>query len=412
MPTSFSTGLAGLTAHAAGIDAVANNLANLNSTAFKASSVTFRDLVTQSIGIGNEAGLGTSLPHSTRLFTQGTISSSSGPMHAAIKGDGFFVVRGTSQNNIAYTRAGNFTTDANGFLVTLTRERVQGWIAGANGTLNTAGSTVDIQLPVGALQTPLATSKFSFDLNLDASAATGAVFSAPIEVVDSLGVSHVLTATYTKTGPNAWTYQLDIPAVDVGGTGAPVNIVPATAITFNPNGSLATPAANVVVPPVGPLASGAANLAMTWEFYTPTGAARLTQFANPSAVAANAQDGTKASQLVNVGLDQGGTIVAQFSNGQQRVLAQLALAAIRNPDSLRAIGDNLFEIGATTALPAIGVPDTGGRGAILGGALEGSNVDIAREFTNLIVLQRGYQANSRVITTSDEISQETINLKR
>jgi flagellar hook protein FlgE len=227
-----------------------------------------------------------------------------------------------------------------------------------------------------------------------------------------LGLSHVLTATYTKTGPNAWTYQLDIPAVDVGGTGAPVNIVPATAMTFNPNGSLATPAANVVVPPVGPLASGAANLAMTWEFYTPQGASRVTQFANPSAVAANAQDGSKAAQLVNVGLDQGGTIVAQFSNGQQRVLAQLALAAIRNPDSLRAIGDNLFEIGANTALPAMGLPDTGGRGAILGGALEGSNVDIAREFTNLIVLQRGYQANSRVITTSDEISQETINLKR
>jgi len=413
MPSTFSTALAGLSAHASGIDAVGNNLANLNSVAFKASAVYFRDLVTQSIGIGNEAGLGTSLPYSSRHFTQGSIQSSLGAMDAAIKGDGFFIVRSTPQSTTFYTRAGNFRMDANGYVVTLTRERAQGWTASANGTLSTTGPVSDIQLPVGALQTPVATSNFSVDLNLDANAAVGYTFSTPIEVYDSLGVAHLLTATFVKTGPNAWTQQLDIPAADVGGTGAPVSVLPASPITFNPNGTLATPTANVAVPSIGPLASGASNLDLTWQLYTSNNTPRITQFAHQSAVAANAQDGSAPSQLVKIALEsEGGRIIAQFSSGQQRVLAQLALANIRNPESLRAMGNNLFQVGADTALPAIGLPDTGGRGSILGGALEGSNVDIAKEFTNLITYQRGYQANARVVTVADEISQETINLKR
>ena len=159
------------------------------------------------------------------------------------------------------------------------------------------------------------------------------------------------------------------------------------------------------------LASGAADMTLTWQLYN--GAApRISQFAQPSAVSGNAQDGSPAAQLVSVRLGDGGRVLAQYSNGQQNVVGQMAMASIRNPESLIAVGNNNYQVSASSALPTVGLPGTGGRGTIIGGAVEFSTVDIAREFTNLMVLQRGYQANARVVTAVDELSQDTINLKR
>jgi flagellar hook protein FlgE len=152
-------------------------------------------------------------------------------------------------------------------------------------------------------------------------------------------------------------------------------------------------------------------MSVTWNLFNGS-APRLTQFAQPSAIAANSQDGFGAAQLVRVAIGDGGKVLAQYSNGQQVAVGQLSMASIRNPESLIAVGNNNFQLSARSALPAIGVAGTGGRGQIMGGAIEFSTVDIAREFTSLIVLQRGYQANARLVTTVDEISQETINLKR
>lgn len=414
MPSAFSTALAGLTAHSIGIDAVGNNLANLNTTGFKASSVAFRDLVTQSIGVGNEAGLGTSLPQTSRYFTQGSIQSSSGSMDAALKGDGFFVVRSLLNNSVEYTRAGNFRVDRDGFLVTSTGERVQGWVA-VNGVLNTNIAAHDIQLPVAALQTPVPTSQVSLDANLNASAEVGESFSNPIEVFDSLGKSHILTFTFTKTGTNAWECNIFIPARDLDESAAasdpPVLVNGPIALEFGANGLMSNPDANITGLTVAGLANGASDITFDWNLFAGT-VPRLTQYDHPSAVSGNAQNGRGASQLVKVAMADNGAIMAQFSNGQQKQVGQLAVAAIRNPESLRAVGNNLFQQGANTADPAIGLPNTGGRGQVLGGALEASNVDIAREFTQLIILQRGYQANSRVVVTADEVSQETINMKR
>jgi flagellar hook protein FlgE len=159
------------------------------------------------------------------------------------------------------------------------------------------------------------------------------------------------------------------------------------------------------------LTTGAADMHLEWNPYTATGVGRITQFGQPSAPSASYQNGSAAAQLVRVGLADGGHILAQYSDGQQVVVGQVAMASVRNPESLIASGNNNFQLSARTATPAIGVPGTGGRGEIVGGAIEASTVDIAREFTNLIVLQRDYQANSRVVTTVDELSQETINLK-
>jgi flagellar hook protein FlgE len=152
-------------------------------------------------------------------------------------------------------------------------------------------------------------------------------------------------------------------------------------------------------------------MSLTWGIYN-SQTPRLTQYSQPSAVSANSQDGEPSAQLIRVGIGDGGRVLAQYSNGVQTAVGQVAMASIRNPESLVAVGDSAFQLSERSALPAIGTPGTGGRGSIIGGAVEASTVDIAREFTNLIVLQRGYQANTRVITTVDEISQETINLKR
>lgn len=419
MFSSFSAALSALTAHSTAVDVIGNNLANLNTAGFKTSVVSFRDMVSQSLGSGagqTQIGFGTGRPLTSRQFTQGAIQTSTGLLDAAIQGDGFFVLKNTAGGTL-YTRAGNFQVDGAGRLMTMSGDRVQGWTDAGSGTVDTSGAIGDILVPVGTLKKPAATNVFSVDMNLNAAAENGqpeGTFSTAIEVVDSLGATHVLKVTMTKTTTaGEWDYSITIPSAEVGGTGTETELTTGT-LTFDNNGVLTDPpsTAPTIDVPVTGFANGAADLALKWQLYTTTLAGRVTQFAQPSAVAANSQDGTVAASLVRVSLGDGGRILAQYSDGQQRVVGQVAMAAIRNPDSLIAQGNNNFQVSAETALPAIGVPGTGGRGAVIGSALESSTVDIAREFTNLIVFQRGYQANSRVVTAVDELSQETINLKR
>jgi flagellar hook protein FlgE len=415
MFTSFSTALSALGAHTTAIDVVGNNLANLNTPGYKASVVAFSDLVTQSLGAGlgeTQVGFGVAPPTTIRQFSQGAIQASSGPLDVAIQGDGFLVVR-DPQGGQLYTRGGNLQVNKSGQLVTATGFQVQGWTE-ANGVLDTTQPVSEIVVPVGSLRTPQATTSFSFDLNLDASATAGppaATFSTSMQVYDSLGSAHVVTVKFTKSATaNQWDYALSVPDSDV----QTPPFTPVTgSLTFDAQGKLVSPAPTDPMPQlaVTGLADSAADLSITWNLFN--GAeSRLTQFAQTSAVAANSQDGSPAAQLVRVGIGDGGKILAQYSNGQQVAVGQLAMSSIRNPESMIAVGNNNFQVSARTALPALGVPGTGGRGQILGGAVEYSTVDIAREFTNLIVLQRGYQANARVVTAVDEMSQETINLKR
>jgi flagellar hook protein FlgE len=414
MFTSFSTALSALSAHATAVDVVGNNLANLNTTGFKASAVSFHDLVTQSLGAGlgeTQVGFGVGRPSTNRQFTQGAIQTTSGPLDAAIQGDGFLIVKDHA-GVILYTRGGPLQVDKNGALLTSTGEAVQGWTS-ANGTIVTNGPTNNIVVPVGTVKPPTASTNFSFDINLNAAAVIGTpsdTFSSSIEVFDSLGASHIVNVTFTKNATaNQWDYSVALPDAD---TTAPLAPVTGT-LTFDSNGKLIDP------PPAGPmpvlditgLVDGASDMTLTWNLYSGI-VPRMTQFSQATAVSANTQDGNPAAQLIRVALGDGGTIRAQYSNGTQTVVGQIAMASIRNPESLVSVGNNNFQLSERTALPAIGAADTGGRGTILGSALESSTVDIAREFTQLIVLQRGYQANAKVITAVDELSQETINLKR
>jgi flagellar hook protein FlgE len=185
-------------------------------------------------------------------------------------------------------------------------------------------------------------------------------------------------------------------------------------LTFDASGNLTDPApGSPITFTVPDLADGAASGAtITWNPYNSDGSGKITQFGQPSASSASSQNGAAAAELVNVGLADGGAIVAQYSDGQQVTVGQVALASIRNPNTLIAAGNNNFQLSELTATPSIGTPGTGGRGTIEGGSVEASTVDIASEFTNLIVYQRAYEANGKVVTTADQLSQDTINLIR
>ena len=415
MGNPFSVALTGLGANKAALDVVGNNLANLNTVGFKDVATQFTDLIAQAIGQGSsQIGEGVSAPITERQFLQGSIQLTSGAFDAAIQGNGFFVVRNTAGSTL-YTRAGNFRLAADGTLLTSTGDKVQGWSA-VNGVLNTTGATGNIVVPTNALVTPSASTQFTLNANLNSDGVVGqpsGSFSSPIQVVDSLGSTHTLTVTYTKTGPNAWSYNITIPGEDLssGKAGVPSSVAKGN-LTFNAQGQLTAPAppAPVAVAITG-LADGAADLNVNWNLYS-NGAGNITQFASASALSASTQDGVAAAQLTRVGLDTNGQVIAHYSNGSSVVVAQVALAGISNPDTMVSVGDNNFQVSATTATPVVGVAGTGPRGTIQGGALESSTVDIAQEFTNLIVYQRAYQANSRVISTSDQILQDLISLIR
>lgn len=416
MLTSFSTALSALTAHSTAIDVVGNNLANLNTPGYKTSVVSFNDLVTQSLGAGlgeTQVGFGVGRPVTLRQFTQGAIQTTGGTMDAAIQGDGFFIVK-LASGGTAYTRGGNFQVDLSGALTTATGQRVQGWSQmNADGTVNTNANVEDIVVPVGNLKSPVATSSFNLDLNLNAAGTAGppaTKFSTTVEVYDSLGKSHVVGVQFTRSATtNKWDYSLTVPDADLT---APFTPVTGT-VEFDSAGRLVSPSATDAQPTMAitGLANGAADLNMTWNLWDGT-RPRLTQFTQESGVSALAQNGSPTSNLARVSLADGGKIVAQYTNGTQVIVGQLAMAMVRNPASLIAVGNNNFQMSARSAEAAVGLPGTGGRGLALGGVVESSTVDIAREFTNLIVYQRGYQANGKVIVTADEISQETINLKR
>jgi flagellar hook protein FlgE len=413
MISSFSTALSGLEADSGAIDVIGNDLANLNTTGYKANEIEFSELMGQQLtGGSGQVGLGVSPVSAFANYTQGTLDSTGGATDAAIQGGGFFVVQGPN-NQTDYTRDGSFQINANGQLSTAAGDAVQGWSA-VDGTVNPNGPIGSITVPLGASVPASATTSMSMSVNLDATAtptAADGTFSAPIQVYDSLGESHTLTATFTNTGANAWSYTLTIPAADLtaGGT----TTVASGTMSFGPDGNLTSPtlASDPQVVNVKNLADGASNMTINWSLYNPTtGSSNVTQLAESSGVGSTTQNGFAAGQISNVSLQNGGLLVASYSNGQTATVGQLAVASISNPDTLSVAGNNYLQASASTATPSVGTADSGARGQIIAGALESSTVDIAQEFTSLLTFERSYQANSRVITVSDQLMQDTVGL--
>jgi flagellar hook protein FlgE len=291
--------------------------------------------------------------------------------------------------------------------VTAAGQNVMGWNA-VGGTLSTSGPASAITVPPTLTYPGVATSNMTLSLNLNANAATGATFSSPIQVFDAQGVSHTLSVTYTEAAPNTWNYSVTIPTADVP-VGASTTLTSGT-LNFDGTGTLIPPTPPTVAISIPALADGASAMNINWNLTDAAGNPTITQNDQASTNLGVTQDGSQPAQLASVAIGNNGAVVASFSNGTTENVGQIELASISNPDTMTQLDNGTYAVTTATSTPVFGMPGTGARGTITGGALETSTVDIATEFTNLLQFERGYQANSKVITTEDDVIQTTLGL--
>lgn len=405
--SSFSIPLTGLEASSTALDTIANNLSNMSTTAFKSQDASFSDLFYQQIGSAGsgdplQVGAGVQVAATSTDFSQGSISETGNNNDVALNGNGYFVVQ-NSDGTTAYTRDGSFALSSTGALTTEGGQAILGYPA-ANGVVNTNASLVSIQIPVGQVEQPAATQNFGMTANLDSSSAAGSTFPAQLTVYDSLGQPQTVTATLTKTAANTWSYSLALPTgAATGGT----NLT--GTLQFDGTGNLISPAANVAGISFTGLNDGANNLTLNWNLYGTNGTPTVTQVDTTSALSATTQDGYASGQYSGFTIDSNGVISAQFSNGRTAAVGQLALANITNEQGLKLDAGNLYETTLASGAASVGVAGTAGLGTVQDAALEGSNVNISSEFSNLIVAERAYEASSKAVTTFDQVTQDAIN---
>jgi flagellar hook protein FlgE len=393
MLRSLFSGISGLKSHQTMLDVTGNNIANVNTTGFKSSSVQFQDTLSQMVqfpagaqdGQGGtnpaQVGLGVRVAGVSTNLTQGSSQLTGKATDMMIQGDGYFVVRRGGET--FYTRSGAFDFDSLGQMVLPGDGAiVQGWRAGADGTIDTNAPLQDLQVQVGTVMNASATTQAAVGGNLDAGTAVGKSVERTVEVYDAVGNPRELALTFARTA-GGWT----VAATDGTDTEA------AQPLTFGPDGTLTGPASLTVG-------------GVTVDLSTLTGQAGV------DTVKLTATDGNATGVLQAFSIDASGVITGTFSNGLRQALGQVAVSSFVNPAGLEKAGGSLLRAGVATGDPQVGVAGAGGRGTLAGGALEMSNVDLSSEFTNLIVAQRGFQASSRVITTSDEVLNELVNLKR
>ena len=409
---NFSIALSGLRANSVALSTIGNNLANLNTTAFKGQTTSFEDLFYQQIGSSGsgdaiQVGAGTRVAGTSTDFTEGTIlpDSNANSADMALAGNGFFVVQQGGVQSL--TRAGNFQLSSSGGLITQDGQQVMGYAA-VNGVVNQNSSLTPITIPVGLNEGAQATQNISVTTNLNSNATVGTTFSSPVQIFDSLGQSHQVTVSYTKTATNTWNYSVDLPAGDF--TGVPSNNT--GTLTFNSSGNLVSPAGSVNNITFPTLVDGASNLSFNWNLNNSSGTPTISQLAAASSNTANSQDGFTSGVYQSFTVDSSGVITAQFSNGRTSTIGQLAVATVANTAGLTASGGNNYMTTAASGLATIGLAGVGGRGTVDDAALEQSNVNIATEFSNLIIAQRAFEANSKTVTTFDTISQDVISMVR
>jgi flagellar hook protein FlgE len=423
---SFSIPLTGLEADSTALNTVANDLANMNTTAFKAQTTSFSDLFYQQIGSTGagdpiQVGAGVKVASNETAFTQGSINSTGNSTDVALNGSGFFVVSHNGNGAYEYTRAGNFTQNATGNIVTAAGLSVMGYPA-VNGVVNTNAPLVPINIPVGQVQQPLATTSFNMTANLDSASTTGTQFPAQVTIYDSLGEPHVATVTYTQTAANTWSYSVALPAADfASGVSTPTT----GTMAFDSSGNLTTVtptggAAGTVGTAAGDvssialnfngLADASANLAMQWKLLGPNGKPTISQVDTASAVSSTNQNGYPSGQYQSFSIGSDGTVTVTYSNGQLQNVGQLALANVTNLQGLQLLGDGNYATTLASGTASIGISGAAGLATLQDGALEASNVNISSEFSNLIIAQRAFEANAKSVTTFDTVTQDTINM--
>ena len=444
MLQAMLAGVASIKAQQTRMNVIGNNLANVNTTAYKGSRVTFQDMLAQTIrgasrpteGLGGtnpiQFGLGVLVAGTDTNNEQGSLNATNRPTDLAIQGNGYFMTSDGSR--MAFSRDGAFDLDASGDLVhRATGERVLGWDFIRTNSMNTGtplNTASSMNIPLGRLNAVQATTKASFAGNLSGLSPVGSPASNPdwstvSRFYDAQGGSHEVTYRFfnhQKTGFNppdpTMTNQWDWQALDATGAvifDSSVAGNEGARLRFNQSG-IQTPeslaAMRTVTIPVPAPGGGPLNFPVSLDFDT-VSQLKTGSLSNPeSQVNLDSQDGFPPGSLQGFSIGTDGIITGLFTNGLTRPLGQLAMAIFPNPGGLERMGSNLFRNTDNSGIPVVGTPRTGGRGTINSGFLEQSNVDIGSEFTDLIVTQRGFQANTKVVTTVDEMLQDLINMKR
>lgn len=440
MGSAMFTGVTGLLAHQRRMDVVASNIANVNTTGYRGSRVLFQDLFSQTLQGGSgpvgdfgginpmQVGLGVGIGGIDIDFGQGALFSTGVASDLAIQGDGFFILGMGGEN--FYTRDGTFALNSLGQMVDpATGMHVRGYMADVDGTIPPESELTDLSIPIGSAAIVRATEMATLTGNLDSSSSVGTVIERTIRVYDSLGTARDVTVTFTQrdqiddggTLYNAWEWSAsydgsdvtNVPAGEVGvllfdGNGAfhADGSYDAGTTVFTARSALPSPD-HISIASVG---AGGAQPVLPFEFSLDF--TYITDLDQISDVTVTNQDGFPRGTLQAFSIGGNGLITGSFSNGLTQVLGQIALASFSNVGGLTRIGDNMFSESNASGLPQIGNPKTGGRGSVSGGVLEGSNIDLGSEFSNMIVTQRGFQANARVITAADTLLQEAVNLVR
>ncbi len=439
--TSLFTGISGLNANGASLSVIGNNIANVNTVGFKASRASFADVLSQSLtgSSGTQIGRGVYLSDVSTLFSQGSMETTSSGLDFGIDGEGFFLLNDTAGTSF-YTRAGQFSIDSDGYIVNPEGLLLQCYQADSAGAITDVIDNIDVS---STTTPPNQTSAVQLTANLDSSVVPIAGgfdmndignsyhFSTSMTVYDSLGNGHLVTAYFTKVyedtaGETGNYWQWTAVADGISGT----DIMARGYLQFDSSGALV--AENVTDMDINPVADlglggisssfnfsggGALNQVIALDFGTGTadggsGLDGTTQFGSASSTMFLNQDGYAAGSLDSLGVNQEGIISGVFTNGQTRTIGQVVVGLFTNPEGLAKMGNNLYTESYDSGQPVLGSPDSGGRGMILSNSLELSNVDLAEEFIKLITTQRAFQANSRIITTTDSMLEELINIKR
>ena len=404
--SSLFTGVSGLRGNAEAMGVIGDNISNVNTVGFKGSKAVFSDIFSTILSNGSttsQLGRGSQLQGTIQEFSQGSFESSSNALDLALDGSGFFVVNNGAGN--FYTRAGQFRLNDDGLVQAITGEILQGSSI-SNGVVST--STTDIDL-AGVQSSPQATTTFTLGANLDASATAATTFTSPVTTYNSVGTQIIVSLQFTKvSGANQWTYAVS-PSDGTVTSGA------SGTVTFDTSGALSSPTTDQsIVIDFSAASTPAATQTLTWDLVDASGNTngKLTGFAAASNNNSLVQDGFTTGTLVGLTVATDGKISGLFNNGQTAELFQVALADFLAPSGLTRQGSNLFAESAESGQPVLGTAETGGFGSIVGQSLELSNVDLAEQFVTMIQTQQAFQASARIITTTDDLLTEAVNLVR
>ncbi|MCP4601819.1 MAG: flagellar hook protein FlgE [Proteobacteria bacterium] len=420
------TGVTGLNAHSRALGVVGDNIANVNTTGYKAEKAVFSDLLGRSVMAVDKPGSGVQMSGITRNFAQGSLLTTDSPTDLAINGKGFFIVSGQTggQTGNFYTRAGEFSMDKDGNMVDPQGFILQGYLVNSSGEIDNQLTDLNVG---NAVLPPAATTTVDIAANLDSTEAVGdpfdednagstSNFSTAITVYDSLGNDHRLDVFFRKSADNSWTWHSVADGGEIGGTAGDMTEVASGTLTFTTDGALQS---DVTGSAWASTFNGASAQTIDFNFGTsltedPTGTGLdgTSQLAGESATRNLEQNGYSTGDLAGLGIQGNGEVMAIYSNGEQRLMGQVAMATFGSEGELARAGSKHWAETQASGEARIGTANSGAAGSITANALEMSTVDLAKEFVDLISYQRGFQANSRTVTTADMLYQEVVNLKR